>query len=282
MFPTLGTRNEARMYTLLDRPLHTIPFVLFDMESTGLDVQIGHRICEMAAMRIQGREIIDRCEFLVNPQREIDPAAFAVNGISAEMVAHAPAFGEIWPKVNKLFHEAVLVAHNAYFDIGFLTSELSRINLPPLETPVIDTLALARRYITARRYNLTSLATNLGEKAPSHRAMSDVVALRPVFEHLLDILYRKGVHTLADLLRAQRGLLPGDEESPLIQEISTAMTSRQSLMISYRTAGGDPVERRVLPMGLTVEGKRHILHAYCYLRNAQRMFALDRLSIVEL
>ena len=129
---------------------------------------------------------------------------------------------------------------------------------------MIDTLA--RRYITARRYNLGSLAASLGVRLPAHRAMSDVQALRPVFEHLLDILYRRGVYTLDDLLRAQRGLLPGDQESKTSQQLCQAINEGRSLTIAYRTNGGDPVERDILPVGIIIEGRRHLLHAFCYLR----------------
>ena len=268
------------MSLMLDQPLHTVPFVLFDLESTGLDVQAGHRICEIAALRVQGHSVQGRFEQLVNPERDIDPAAYAVNGISQAMVNNAPPFRDIWQQFAPMLDGAVLVAHNAYFDIGFLTTQLAELNLPPLPNMVVDTLALARRYITARRYNLTALALSLGERAPTHRAMSDVNALRPVFEHLIDVLYRKGVYTLDDLLRAQRGLLPGDQEGLMSQRISEAMQMGEALMITYRTNGCDPIERRVQPLGMTVEGKRHILHAFCYLRNAPRSFSLDRLSLM--
>jgi DNA polymerase III subunit epsilon len=269
------------MYLNLDQPLHLIPFVLFDLESTGLDVQVGHRICEIAMLRVEARKTTARFEQLVNPQRDIDPAAYAVNGIAQAMVDNAPTFAQVLPGLMPLTEGAVLVAHNAYFDVGFLSTELTLLGQPPLPNPVIDTLALARRYISARRYNLTALATSLGERAPTHRAMSDVIALRAVFDHLLDLLYRRGVHTLNDLLRAQRGLLPGDEESRIAQHLSAAMTAGESLVITYRTGGGEAVERRVLPMGITIEGRRQLLHAFCYLRNAPRSFSLDRLSIVH-
>jgi DNA polymerase-3 subunit epsilon len=265
----------------LDQPIPSVPFVLFDLESTGLDAQAGHRICEMAAVRIEGRQVVGTLNQLINPQREIEPAAYAVNGISHSMIAHAPLFGSVWPQFKQLMEGAVLVAHNAYFDVGFLTMECAALGIPPLQNPVVDTLAVARRYINAQRYNLTALATSIGERAPTHRAMSDVVALRAVFEHLLDLLSRKGVRTLNDLLRAQRGLLPGDQESRVSEQLCAAIVAGEPLVISYRSGGGEPMERRVLPLGVTIEGRRHMLHAFCYLRNAPRSFSLDRLSIVQ-
>ncbi len=269
------------MHINLDQPLHTVPFVLFDLESTGLDAQAGHRICEIAALRIEGQQVVASFEQLVNPQRDIDPAAYAVNGISHAMVIGQPTFTDVLPQFLPILEGGVLVAHNAYFDMGFLGTQFNELGLPPLQNPVIDTLALARRYISARRYNLTALVTSLGERAPNHRAMSDVRALRAVFAHLLDLLYRREVRTLNDLLRAQRGLLPGDEESRMSQQINQAIVAGEALTILYRTAGGEPVERQVLPIGLTIEGRRHLLHAFCYLRNAPRSFALDRLSLIQ-
>lgn len=269
------------MHPNLDQPLHAIPFVLIDLESTGLDAQAGHRICEIAALRLEGRHVAATVDQLVNPSRAIDPDAFAVNGITGEMVADAPSFGQVVPRLLPVLDGAALVAHNAYFDVAFLTTELQALGLPPLANPVIDTLALARRYITARRYNLGALATSLGEPAPTHRAMSDVRALRTLFEHLIDLLYRKGVRTLNDLLRAQRGLLPGDAEGRISQQLDAAIQSGERVWISYRTSGGEPVERCILPIGITLEGRTHILHAFCYLRNAPRSFSLDRLALLD-
>ncbi|HEY1011361.1 MAG TPA: 3'-5' exonuclease, partial [Herpetosiphonaceae bacterium] len=135
------------MHPNLDQPLHTVPFVLIDLESTGLDAQAGHRICEIAALRLEGRQVTGEIDQLVNPGRSIDPDAFAVNGITGEMVAGAPGFQQVVPRLLPVLDGAVLVAHNAYFDVAFLTTELQALGLPPLANPVIDTLALARRYI---------------------------------------------------------------------------------------------------------------------------------------
>ena len=119
------------MHKALEQPLHEVPFVLFDLESTGLDAQAGHRVCELAALRIQGRTVISEFETLINPQRPVDPEAFAVNGISADMVADAPTFDQLIPRIQELFRGAVLVAHNAYFDVGFVTTEFQRYGQHP-------------------------------------------------------------------------------------------------------------------------------------------------------
>jgi DNA polymerase-3 subunit epsilon len=136
----------------------------------------------------------------------------------------------------QILEGGVLVAHNAYFDMGFWARNSRAGSAAPAKSG--DRYAgLARRYISARRYNLTALVTSLGERAPTHRAMSDVRALRIVFAHLLDLLYRREVRTLNDLLRAQRGLLPGDEESRISQHINAAIVAG-NLDDLYRTSGG--------------------------------------------
>jgi DNA polymerase-3 subunit epsilon len=108
--------------------------------------------------------------------------------------------------------------------------------------------------------------------------MSDVVALKAVFAHLLERLRMLGVSTLDDLLRAQRGLLPGDPEPKAPADLLTALREGRRLHITYHTGGGDPVPRVVLPLEFQHNNGMPRIIAYCYLRNSQRTFYLDRIG----
>jgi DNA polymerase-3 subunit epsilon len=109
-----------------------------------------------------------------------------------------------------------------------------------------------------------------------------VVALKAVFVHLLERLRMLGVSTLDVLLRAQRGLLPGDPEPNAPAALLTALRDGRQLHITYRTGGGDPVPRTILPLELQHTGGLPRLIAYCYLRNSQRTFYLDRIGDLQL
>ena len=263
---------------LLTLPLQQVSFVLLDIESTGLDVTTGDRICEVALLRWHGGEIVGRFETLVNPGRPVSAGAYAVTGIEDDALAAAPSFSQIAGRLEQEFDGAVLVAHNIPFDVQFLNMELARVGRPPLTNVVLDTLTLARVYLSHHRYNLGALSRDLGFERPSHRAMSDVIALQSLFEHLLGRLRMLGVATLGDLVRAQRGLLPGQPEPETPPLIAEALRNGTRLRITYRTQGGDPVSREILPLEFQTGRGLPKLVAYCYLRNGQRTFYLDRID----
>ncbi|NIV36462.1 MAG: hypothetical protein GWN58_45615, partial [Anaerolineae bacterium] len=106
-----------------DRPLDEVTFALFDVETTGLSPTYGHRVCEIACLRLKAGMEAGRVEALVDPGRSISPGAYRVNRIEPEMLADAPAFETIAGAVLDLMQDAVLVAHNAPFDLGFLAME---------------------------------------------------------------------------------------------------------------------------------------------------------------
>ncbi len=272
----------AQRQHLLQLPLDAVPFVLLDIESTGLDFQRGDRICEIALMRWQHGTVQHTWETLVNPGRPVSPGAYAVNRIDAESLKRAPTFAQVCDQMLVFIEGTVLVAHNAPFDIASLDAELVPLGRPALANPLVDTLQLARGFLNRDRYNLGALADLVGVVRPSHRAMSDVVALREVFAYLLNRLQMLGVSTLNDLLRAQRGLLPGQPEPSAPAALLQALHEGRRLHISYRTAGGEPIPRVILPMELQQIGTNMRIVAFCYLRNGQRTFYLDRISDLAL
>lgn len=274
--------NSSERQQLLQLPLRDVPFVLFDVESTGLEPQQGDRICEVALMHWRGGVQQAAFQTLINPDRAISAGAYAVNHISAHQLADAPRFEDIADTLLEHLHGRVLVAHNAPFDFSFLNTELIRSGRPALNNPLIDTLQLARTFLNHDRYNLATLARSLGVDPPSHRAMADVIALRAVFAYLLERLRKLGIETLDDLLRAQRGLLPGQPEPKAPTDILLALREGKRLHITYHTGGGEPVPRTILPLELQHTGGLPRLIAYCYLRNSQRTFYLDRIGSLRL
>ena len=263
---------------LLALPIHHVPFVLLDVESTGLDARAGDRICEIAFVRWQGGEVVGRFETLVDPGRSISAGAYAVNGIEDDALMGAPSFADLAPRLLHELDGTVLVAHNVPFDVEFIDTELVRIGRPRLTNLALDTLTLARSFLTHDRYSLQALSRDLGFDRPAHRAMSDVLALLALFDHLLTRLRMLGVVTLADLVRAQRGLLPGQPEPEAPPLIAEALRNGTRLRIAYRTGGAEPIAREILPLEFQTESGPPRLIAYCYLRNGQRTFYLDRIT----
>ena len=267
-----------------DQPLSEIAFAVFDVETTGLSPAFGHRVCEVACLRVRDGVEERRFESLVDPGGTITAGAFAVNRITAEMLADAPAFERIAVPLLALMEDAVLVAHNAPFDLGFLAKELSIARLPPPEGPVVDTLALSRRIYTLASHSLGAVARALEVPAePTHRAMSDVVATHYVLDQMLwDLDRRWGVTTLGRLIAFQGGPIPYPQPNdlPLPPAIAEALERKGRVQMRYVDARGAETERVVRPIHVAERHGYLYLSAHCYRAGALRTFRLDR--VVEL
>jgi len=149
--------------------------IVLDTETTGLEVQRGHRVIEIGCVELVQRRRTGR-EFhtYLNPEREIDEGARAVTGISDEFLLDKPRFAEIAREFLDFIDGAEVIAHNAAFDIGFLDAELQRAGIdgPGLaaRVPVLDTLALAREKFPGQRNSLDALCKRL-EIDNSHRGL---------------------------------------------------------------------------------------------------------------
>jgi len=277
-----GRRKVGRVQSLFepDCLLNEIPFALFDVETTGLSPAYGHRVCEVACLRLRDGVELGRLESLVDPGQPVSPGAFAVNRITSEMLADAPLFETVAAPLLALMEDAVLVAHNAPFDLGFLAKELQIARLPPPEGPVVDTLALSRRIYTYSSHSLSAVAHALDAPVtPSHRAMSDVEATRYVLEQMLwDLDRRWGVATLGQLVAFQGGPIPYPHPRalPLPPAIAEAIESRGRVYMRYVNAQGEESERVVRPIHVSERGGYLYLSAHCHRAGALRTFRLDR------
>jgi DNA polymerase-3 subunit epsilon len=260
-------------------------FTVVDVETTGLDPNGGHRICEVALLRYRLGRVADTFESLVNPQRPISAGASVVNRLTDWHVADAPVFGQVAERVRLAMEDSVLVAHNAAFDLGFLAAEWRRLSWSPRLGFTVDTLRLARSRYAFRRNSLSDLARSLGVRSDIvHRAMGDVWTTARVFERMLVDLQRQHVVTLGDLLDAQGGnvLWP---EAPVLRvpaALETALAERRRLWLRYRSQDGRISERWVEPLDVTGNNRSTYLVAYCLQRGEQRLFRVDRILEMHL
>jgi len=149
--------------------------VILDTETTGLEVQRGHRVIEIGCIELVQRRRTGR-EFhtYLNPDREIDEGARAVTGIADEFLLDKPRFGEIAREFLDFIDGAELIAHNASFDVGFLDAELARAGVEDpriaARAQVLDTLVLAREKFPGQRNSLDALCKRL-DVDNSHRGL---------------------------------------------------------------------------------------------------------------
>jgi DNA polymerase-3 subunit epsilon len=162
--------------------------IFLDTETTGLYPAQGHRIIEIAGVEVINRRLTkNHFHVYLNPEREIDPAAQEVHGITLEFLQDKPLFADIVDEFLDFVSGAELIIHNAPFDVGFLNSELGRIERPIIEESaagIIDTLRLAKDMRPGQRNNLDALCRHFGidnSKRTLHGALLDAELLADVY-----------------------------------------------------------------------------------------------------
>lgn len=182
-------------------PLDAVPFTVVDVETTGGLAEDGGKIVEIAAVRVQGGELIDSFATLVDPGVRITPWVVRLTGIADRMVRGAPRFEEICDELRDRLEGRVFVAHNVSYDWRFLGAEMRRARSVLPSGPRLCTLQLARRLIPGlARRGLDALADYFGiEIVERHRARGDAIATARILVRLLSEADRRGLSTWADL-----------------------------------------------------------------------------------
>ncbi|KMY52266.1 PolC-type DNA polymerase III [Peribacillus loiseleuriae] len=164
-------------YNDAHRLLEEDTYVVFDVETTGLSA-VYDTIIELAAVKIQNGEIIDRFESFANPHHPLSATTIDLTGITDDLVENAPDVPEVLEKFRVWADDAILVAHNASFDMGFLNVGYKKMGHPKATNPVIDTLELGRYlYPEFKNHRLNTLAKKFDiELTQHHRAIYDAEA----------------------------------------------------------------------------------------------------------
>ncbi|MCI0433391.1 MAG: 3'-5' exonuclease [Gemmatimonadetes bacterium] len=180
-----------------DDAVRSLEFAIVDVETTGGFAAGGHRITEVAAVRLRGDgAFVDEYATLVNPQRPIPPFITRLTRITHSMTERAPRFRDVAENVHRILDGAVFVAHNASFDWRFLSTELEWATGRGLRGRVLCTVRLARRIVPELSHrSLDALAWYFGvENVARHRAFGDARATAEVFRMLLDRLDEMEIH----------------------------------------------------------------------------------------
>ncbi|ROS73013.1 DEDD exonuclease domain-containing protein [Cellulomonas sp. PhB143] len=212
--PTTTAAVPAHVQPTLDdtgTPLRDVTFVVVDLETTGTSAaECG--ITEIGAVKVRGGEVLGEFQTLVDPGVTVPAFVARLTGISTAMLATAPRVEAVLPSFLEFLGGAVLVAHNAPFDVGFLKAATARAGYEWPRPPVVDTVRLARRVVTrdeAPNHKLSSLAALFrATVTPDHRALSDARATVDVLHALLDRLAPLGITHLEDLATASDPVPP--------------------------------------------------------------------------
>lgn len=162
VLPAAAAQQVSEGLPKMSTPIRELTIVVFDTETTGFSAD-KDRIVEIGAVKIRNGEIVEERNWLINPQQPIPARVTKVHGISDGMVKDKPAFAAVYPEFEAFVSNALLVAHNARFDVDMVRAEIERANLESPPYLVIDSLRLFRKwYPDAESHKLGALADNLG------------------------------------------------------------------------------------------------------------------------
>lgn len=256
-----------------DPSLAETTFVVLDLETTGMRAPDDH-IIEIGAVRVRGGVELGRFSALIDPGIALPDVITRLTGITDADLRGRPQLGTVLPQFLEFAADAVWVAHNAPFDIGFLKSACGQLGLPWPAPTVVDTLTLSRRLLDRRRtgsFRLGDLARYVGaDTTPTHRALDDAAATVDVLHHLIERLGGHDVETVEELteftpdvdprIREKKALIANAPHSPGVYVfrgpggdalyVGTAVNLRRRLL-QYFT-GADP-RRRMREMVLLAE-----------------------------
>ena len=256
-------------------------FIALDLETTGLWAATD-RIVEIAAVRfLETGEAIGSFQSLVNPEQPVSPGAYAVHGLSDQVLAQARPASEVLPEFLEFLGDpgsCRLIAHNASFDAGFLGTELIRAGFAVPQHSIHDTLALSRaRLPMLGSHRLDSILRHFGlDPAGAHRAMADSLFVK-------EIWLRLGGHRDSDRsisfrmfdARKSAGLPEGWEA------LEHAVERGCDLRIEYEGGTRGTAPRSITPRRLESRGGSTFLVARCHVDSVEKSFRVDRILSLE-
>lgn len=264
-------------------PADQAPWVALDFETTGLDFEAGHRVIEVGVVRVEPQtHRRQELSTLIYPGGPIALRSQNIHGIRDEMVDKAPVFTDVLPRIRPLLEDAVLLAHNAPFDMGFLAAECERADLElPAIAVVVDTLQVARHVFHLPDCRLGAIAHRIGLPLhDAHRALADARATVAIFREMIHHITPGPTPTVGDLLDTVERCAEAPRIAQDVREqLEAAKKNGHQIEIDYISYGavGALTMRRPITV-LKVKSRK--VDAYCHLREARRTFRIERIRNV--
>ncbi|WP_338849154.1 DNA polymerase III subunit epsilon [Massilia sp. W12] len=162
--------------------------IILDTETTGLNPKTGDRVIEVGCVEMLSRNLTgNNLHFYINPERDSDPEALRVHGLTTEFLRDKPKFAEVAQELAAFLEGAEIIIHNAPFDVGFLDAEFARLNMLPMKQicgRIVDSLAMAKEMFPGKRNSLDALCERLGVSNAHrtlHGALLDAEILAEVY-----------------------------------------------------------------------------------------------------
>lgn len=237
-------------------PWKHVSFVAIDLETTG-KYPLEAEICEMAAVKMQGGQIVDRFESLIRPHQKMSDFVISIHNITNEMAATAPWLEERLPAFHAFIKDSYVIAHHAPFDLGFLSADMENAGLPLPELPAFCTSLMGQAlFPELENHRLVSLVQHFQiTMGQAHRALSDAeaclqVALR-CFEKVGDqALVNDLIKAQGRELRWQNFSIEALKEKRDLAIIINAIKTKREVEMVY-SGGSKPGQPRwIQPIGI--------------------------------
>lgn len=263
-------------------------WVSFDTETSG-QYPLTAEICEIAAVKWRGDQIVDVFQSLVATSKPMSDEVIAIHHITNEMLIGAPLMDSVIRKFHHFVGDSYLVAHHAPFDLGFLAPEFERARLAFPKNPVLCSSLLSRKaFPESHNHKLQTLIQFFDlPQGQAHRALDDAKAC---LEVALRVFERVGHDsTIEDLLKYQQASLRWGDYSvadikghPVYSELIKALETQSMVQIVY-TGGSRPGQpRTVLPLGLVRNPKDDYLVAKEELDKIPKRYFLNKITAARL
>jgi DNA polymerase-3 subunit epsilon len=254
----LSFADVGSPFTTDELSLRDTTFVVVDLETTGgrtksAEGTLPDAITEIGAVKVRGGVVLGEFATLIDPRRTIPPQIVQLTGITTAMLSDAPTIDAVLPMFLEFAGNAVLVAHNAGFDMGFLRAAAQQCDIAWPRPQVLCTVRLARRVLSreeAPSVRLASLARLFAVATqPTHRALDDARATVDVLHALIERVGNQGVHTYADLRSYLPEVTPTQRRKRALAE---GLPHRPGVYL-FRGPSGE-----VLYIGTTVDLRRRV------------------------
>ena len=224
--------------------------IVFDTETTGLDPAAGHRVVEIGCVELVNHMPTGETrQWYINPQRDMPEEAYNIHGLSEEFLSDKPLFSAIAEEFVTFIEGAMLIAHNANFDMKFVNAELAALDRPNLpKDKVIDTIPMARKKIPGAQYSLDALCRRFEidlSRREKHGALLDAELLAEVYLQLRGgrqpdlALAGNETKSSAGPAIVQRQARPARPHAPSADELAAHATLVESLNGSLWNAPDD-------------------------------------------
>lgn len=264
--------------------LEAAEFVAIDTETTSLLPAAG-RLVEVAAVRfVADGRVLDEFVSLIDPGEPIPASARRIHGITDAMVRGAPKEAHVLRELVRRLDgpNTVAIAHNASFDLSFLTLGFARAGLAPPRLPVVDTCLMARDLVPhAGTYSLQHLSEFFGlAQRGHHRALPDAHTTREVFLRLLEYLPTgafQGLPGRGHVLAFNEGDVVLAEPPAGFEDLAVAMENQLDVEMCYSGGSKGLAPRRITPLALFRQGPYVYLAAFCHSDQVEKTFRLDKI-----